>query len=100
VGSAWVGLGYRLAFHGALPEQGFYHRLQGPNLERWLFQAPMLFVLGCLAFLCLVVCRTWVRQRRSGLAMIFFLECFACACAFAGPLIWFIDMPGSGGIFM
>ncbi len=100
VGWAWVALGYRLAFHGALPEDAFYHRLQGPNLERWLCDAPMLFVLACLAILALVVCRAWLRERRSALAMLFFLECLACAIAFAAPVIWFIDLPGAGGIFI
>jgi cytochrome bd-type quinol oxidase subunit 2 len=100
VGWAWVALGYRLAFHGVEPPYGFYKGPQGPNLERWLFDAPMLFVLAALAVLALVVCRAWLRQRRWSPALLFFLECLACVCVFAVPVIWYIDIPGEGNLFI
>jgi hypothetical protein len=99
-GAVWVALGYRLAFHGVPPETGFFKRPQGPNLERWLFDAPMLFVLVGLACLALIVCSAWFRQRRSLLALVFLFECFAFAFAFAMPVIWYIGVKGSGGVFI
>jgi hypothetical protein len=100
IGGLWQLLGYRLAFHGVQPEYGFYWRSHGPNLERWLFDVPMMFVLVGLALLSVVVCRAWWRQGSRALAVFFFLECFVCACGFAVPAIWFVDVPGRGDIFI
>jgi hypothetical protein len=60
----------------------------------------MLFVLLGLAVLALLVGRAWVRQGRAPLAVLFTVECVACACVFAAPIIWFIDLPGSGNIII
>ena len=100
LGWAWVALGYRLAFHGVLPEFGFYHRAHGPSLERWLFNGPMVTVLLGLAVLALLVGRAWVRQGRASLAVLFIVECLACASVFAAPVIWFIDLPGTGNVII
>jgi hypothetical protein len=100
LGWAWVALGYRLAFHGVRPVYGFYKGEHGASLERWLFDAPMLFVLLGLAVLALLVGRAWLRQRSKSRAVFFLVECLACACVFAAPVIWFIDVPGRGDIFI
>ena len=100
LGWAWVAVAYRLAFHGVPPQFGFYHRAHGPNLERWLFNVPMLLVLSGLAVLALFVGRAWLRQGRGPLAALFIAECIACACVFAAPVIWFIDLAGSGNVII
>ncbi len=98
IGWLWQYVGYRMAFHSLQAPIGFYRLPGGHRLQWLLFGGPTLAVLVSLAALAIVVGRALSRQGRHFGVVFYFAMCVVSAIVFAAPGIWFIDIPGAGGL--
>lgn len=100
IGWLWQYVSYRVAFHFSPPQVGFYRLPGGQTLQWLLFAGPTLVVLASLAAVAGFTGRALYRQGQRSLVILYFALCLFCSCVFVVPGIWFIDIPGGGGVFI